>query len=47
MFVSEKKTWDDAQQHCVDMGGHLAHVQSEQENQVVNATLAGKISVKC
>ena len=31
-FVSEKKSWGDAQAHCISIGGYLAEIKTEEQN---------------
>ena len=41
-LYSEKKKWEDAENHCKREGGHLASVQSEQENQEIEKIADGR-----
>ena len=44
---AEQLTWDDARARCVQLGGHLAIVESESENQFIKDLTAGKVCHQC
>ena len=37
VFVDHDSTWHEAERCCVEWGGHLASIHSDQENRAVNA----------
>ena len=39
-------TWDAASARCVQLGGHLAIIESEAENQVLTGLIQGKSSTR-
>ena len=41
-LYTEKKTWSDAEAHCQKVGGHLASVLSQEEQEEVTAAAGGK-----
>ena len=36
MFIHDDMTWDNAQSHCVSMGGHLWEIEDKAENDNVH-----------
>ncbi|XP_063080003.1 C-type lectin domain family 4 member E-like [Engraulis encrasicolus] len=34
---SDKRNWADSQQHCVDLGGHLVIIDSQEEQEFIHA----------
>ena len=42
IFVTEKLTWESARRKCHSMGGHLATIDSQEENNVIHRLVNSK-----
>ena len=41
-YISQKKTWDNAESYCKAKGGHLASIMSKRENDFVYGLTPGR-----